>query len=134
MASLEYFAGFFDGEGSCGIYRVRNKPQIPVFRVSLCNNDPRPLQEAHVQFGGTVRPRLRTQRGKTTCNYEWYIYGKNADVFLKSIRPFTVIKSEQIDKFLSARLMLVGSGNRRTAESDRAIREAETILKTLKRC
>lgn len=132
MALLEYFAGFFDGEGSCGIYDSAKRKQT-VFRVSLCNNDPRPLAEAKSRFGGVVRSRFRRQRNETKNNYEWYIYGKNAERFLQAIRPFVLVKGEQIDVFLTARKLLCGSGNRMSDDAKLAIQEAEVLLKQMKR-
>lgn len=130
--ALEYFAGFFDGEGSCGIYdAVANKRAT--FRVSLCNNDPRPLLKAKELFGGLIRSRFRRYKAEIKNNFEWYVFGKNAEAFLIAIRPFVLVKGEQIDVFLAARQTLCGSGNRMSPEATQAIQEAELLLKRLKR-
>ena len=128
-----YFAGFFDGEGSCGIYDTSIDKKQAQFRVSLCQNDPRPLYEVQSIFGGSIRPRRRYVNNKLSINYEWYIYGSKAERFLFCIRPFTIVKSEQIDIFLAARKCLCGKGNRKATQNSAGLIEAERVLKALKR-
>lgn len=129
-----YFAGFFDGEGSCGLYDTGDLGKQPQFRVSLCNTDPRPLQTVKTLFGGAIRARLphKGHLGKK-INYEWYVYGKNSETFLIAIRQFTIIKSEQIDVFLTARKYLVGKGNRKAMHNTDRLIKAEQKLKALKK-
>lgn len=129
--SYPYFAGLFDGEGSCGIYTSgKDKPE---FRVSICNNDPRPLHMAVEAFGGSLRRRDRPYRGRISCNWEWYSYGANAGRFLTAIRPYTVIKSDQIDVFIATKRAMPGKGHRMSAHGKVALVEAEALLKRLKR-
>lgn len=130
--SCIYFAGFFDGEGSCGIYDAKKRKQTQ-FRVSLCQNDPRPLTQAHVKWGGSVRARRRPYKGRVVVNYEWYIYGAKAERFLQDILPFTCVKTAQIEVFLKARTIVGKQGHRITTQASSAVKEAEDILKGLKK-
>jgi hypothetical protein len=131
-----YFAGFFDGEGSVGIYHVQNTIQT-CFRVSLCNNIATPLQKAEAFFGGRLRPRYREYRGRPTCNWEWYVWGNNAVNFLETIYPFLSVKTEQVDVFLRAYKFCPPRGNHKgdplVEENRQTLREAEMVLKDLKR-
>lgn len=126
-----YFAGFFDGEGSCGIYTYKGKKTQ--FRVSLCNNDPRPLHRVVEMFGGYLRPRFRKYKDGISNNWEWYIDGTKAEKFLRAIRPHTIIKGEQIDVFLTARTFLCGKGRNKALRNDDGIASAAVTLKLLKR-
>ena len=128
-----YFAGLFDGEGSCGIYSIGKRQSE--FRISITNCDPRPLQVVLTLFGGRVRRREpQPNRASKRPVYEWYNCGFKSEAFLICIRPYTIIKSEQIDVYLSARTFLAGKGNKRTMRNDVGILQAEHTLKALKRC
>ena len=132
---LAYFAGLFDGEGSVGIYDTKliaQKGGQAQFRVCICNNDPRPLDRVKTLFGGRVRPRLRTYRGRLTNNWEWCIHGHNADRFLVAVLPYLIIKRDQAEVYLSARRHLVGQGRIKTPTYAEALVTAELFLKKLK--
>lgn len=130
---LAYFAGFFDGEGTVGLYNTKHM-KTPLFRVCLCNNVKAPLELALNLFGGRIRSRFRMHASGLHNNWEWYIDGPKADHFLRSIRPYTIVKSNQIDVYLDARSKLPGSGSgTRTQAQWEALIEAEAILKSLKR-
>ena len=131
-ATLAYFAGFFDGEGSVGLYDTRHRKQ-PQFRVSLCNNIVTPLELVKELFGGSIRKRVRPYKTKVSINFEWYVHGHNAEEFLEAIRPYLMVKAKQVDVFLGARLELNGSGGGPLSEAQwEALAEAECILKSLK--
>jgi len=128
-----YFAGLFDGEGSCGIYSVGKRQSE--FRISITNCDPRPLQAVLTLFGGRVRRReAQPNRASKRPIYEWYRHGQSSEEFLICIRPYTIIKSEQIDVYLTARTFLVGKGNKKAMRNDVGLLQAEHTLKALKRC
>src|SRR3989304_1851117 len=100
---IAYFAGFFDGEGSVGIYYT-HRIKGPSCRISLCNNDPRPLQKALELFGGKIRPRFRKFRADKCGirnNWEWYAWGKQAEKFLLAVLPHLLIKKNQAEIYLT---------------------------------
>src|SRR5215468_12516086 len=91
-----YFAGFFDGEGSLGIYHKK-------YVVTLINTDVRPLRKAKDIWGGAIFSRTRTSYCRNAQDqWRWEIYGHSSIQFLRDIRPFVVIKGEQIDCYLEA--------------------------------
>ena len=102
--SLPWLAGFFDGEGSVGVY-ARNTDRSKLFRyyvlvVSLAQSGPRGqkvLQYCQEKYGGTV---YQQKSAKTqTINkimWKWNISADKAVVFLDDILPYTFIKTQQI--------------------------------------
>lgn len=97
MISLEYIAGFFDGEGSVGVYRASrpNGRTNHYLRVQLCQNVS-PLSEALFdelveRFNGSVS----RQKTRTGVKMNWQISSENAVAFLQAIEPFLILKRPQ---------------------------------------
>jgi len=114
MLSLQYVAGFFDGEGNISL-GGSNKKAIRknslgrtriidhimwVRRVSIANTKLTILQQIQKQFGGTIykhghKPSLDWEQG-----WRWNVHGGQSTRFLKKILPYLVIKRPQADVFL----------------------------------
>lgn len=94
MISLEYIAGFFDGEGSVGVYKngrgtFHLRTQITQ-NVTRCS---RPLFEAlQVQFGGNLSDHQSLTKNRY---FNWQLNGTGAAKFLKEILPHLRLKTEQ---------------------------------------
>jgi hypothetical protein len=91
-----WIAGFFDGEGSV----MLSKTEAGIIcKVSVSQKRPAPLQWLHTVFGGSLRHFARkTPNGLDSEAGEWALHGLTGPkVFLKVIRPFTRVKSEEID-------------------------------------
>lgn len=125
---LAYFAGFFDGEGSVAIYRKK-------YVVSLTNTDVRPLLRANAIWGGFIsKQTIATRPGAVQDIWRWQIYGHNSRGFLVGIRPFVVIKAEQIDGYLAVLDVLpILRGQRRSSAAAAVIEMQSTRLRLLKR-
>ena len=126
---LIYLAGFFDGEGSVGMYEGGRNV------ASLTNTDIRPLIMARDLFGGylTMQP-IRSRPGAVQDLFRWQIYGHSARPFLEAIRPFVMLKGEQIDVYLDALAHVpVGRGTRRKPGDTEALGVAASRLRSLKR-
>lgn len=103
-----YAAGFFDGEGCIGISmqigatsRGKRYPDVRRFYlfVSLSQNDPAPINWLMEKFGGSARF-VRGKKSYKEGYYErwnWAITTKQALSFLRTIRPFLIVKAEQAD-------------------------------------
>lgn len=96
MISLEYIAGFFDGEGSIGIYK--NGRGLYHLRTQLtqnANSDTTPIIEAlRAQYGGNVcRLEKKSNRPKTI--YNWQLNGHGALRFLRELEPHLIVKKRQ---------------------------------------
>lgn len=98
MLSLEYIAGFFDGEGSIGIYSNSGRKESVGWnlRTQLVQNvSPESeaiLDELVQRYGGNVTYR---DRGRRCAN--WQCGGQNALHFLSEILPHLVLKREQAE-------------------------------------
>lgn len=121
-----YFAGFFDGEGSVAIYPRK-------YVVSLTNTDIRPLLLAESLWGGSIATQREDELGVQTI-YRWQIYGHSARAFLEEIRPFVMVKGEQIDWYLEALAFVpVGRGQRYQGDAKVEIDRRAAQLRLLKR-
>lgn len=82
---LHWMAGFFDGEGSISIARMkRGHGHRYRLYVDVCQTNPR-LLHLFLRFGGTVHARRETARCKRI--FAWRIGGSKACEFLKMIMP-----------------------------------------------
>lgn len=97
--SIQYIAGFFDGEGSINIYHIkpnkwRRKNEGYEFSVYIHNTDKKIIDLFQGQFGGYVNVRKRkTEKWKD--GYDWKLSSVQAKNFLKRIYPFLLIKKER---------------------------------------
>ena len=87
--SIEYAAGFFDGEGSITI-EVPNRKSTPSWRLSVrvSQNTAKPLLALQERWGGSVS-RVRTRKG-----YQWQISCRKAAAFLRDILPHLLVKED----------------------------------------
>lgn len=92
-----YLAGFFDGEGTLGIYG--STPRVYQLQVSIRQNESpeaaRLLVWLQERYGGSV-----TRADKEYCanpQMAWSIRGTRAVPFLRDIRPHLGLKAEQVD-------------------------------------
>lgn len=103
MASLEYLAGFIDGEGSIQISRNKvhfSGKRIYSLRLSVHQIDRRPLDELNVRWPGSLR--LHSNRPTNARPiWEYVVTGSTAADVITSIRPFLVSKGEQADLALA---------------------------------
>lgn len=94
--SLAYIAGFFDGEGSIGIYR--NGAGTFYLRVQLTQNinpeSTQVLDEFSRRFGGKLNL-MRSSLYRHNAAYNWQINGKRAEAFLRRITPWLILKAAQ---------------------------------------
>lgn len=91
-----WMAGFYEGEGSIS-NDISNNCRL---RLSISQNDPRPLFEAQKKWGGSVRKRTRvTLKGKVCHGHEWRISHNETIKFIDDIRPYMRIpyKIQQIE-------------------------------------
>jgi hypothetical protein len=103
--SIAYAAGLLDGEGCIAVYEYPTKLgfQQVRFDVQISNTDTRPLIWMRDTFGGSLSRRGGIKRANCRECYYWHIMNAKAAEFLKMVRPFCKIKSEQIDAALEFR-------------------------------
>ena len=104
----EWAAGFFDGEGCVSVSRRKRGSFIEHFiSVQVGQNDERPLVALREKYGGS-QCFSKTPSG---C-YRWRIHGKEAEVFLTDILPYSLCKREQIRIVLEIRKLIGKPGSR----------------------
>lgn len=96
MLSIEYIAGFFDGEGSVNVGRVGKTWNHFVLNVQVTNNKPAVLDEIHSRWGGSLGLyRRKGPNNNSSPTWMWNITAKNATQFLEELTPHLVLKKEQ---------------------------------------
>lgn len=101
---LAWAAGFFDGEGCVRIQKESVQRRLNLhylLQVIVVNTDPAPLDALSEWFGGNVHRRDRTDGHKTL--WWWELGSAAAERFLRAIRPYSIVKCEQIDLALEFR-------------------------------
>jgi hypothetical protein len=99
--SLPYLAGFFDGEGSIGIY-MNGQRQGLTLRVRLTQTvSPQStmmLTAIRDRWGGSLCPFNRSLRRNA---WNWQVSAAHGHAFLCDIRPWLLLKAEQADVVLN---------------------------------
>lgn len=97
--NLHWLGGFFDGEGSIGIYpRNLNKKKTVryyVLVVSLAQSGVTGeyvLKNLQQKYGGSVYSQIKP---KHKVMWKWNISAKKAALFLRDIEPVLIIKRSQ---------------------------------------
>jgi len=94
MLSVEYMAGFFDGEGTVAV-TTRGREKGVYLRISISNTNQQILHLIKACFGGYLStPRKKRENWKPSC--EWINSGKSAAEFLKLIQPYVILKKGQV--------------------------------------
>ena len=103
MASLDYLAGFFDGEGCVSIIRSmpwqhveRGWPPTYVLRVSVAGTRREIHDEFQLRFGGGVYSHPPRSL-KHSQQWDWVVMCGKARDFLTAIRPLLIIKRYDAD-------------------------------------
>lgn len=94
--TLQYIAGFFDGEGSIGIYYRQKTKDGFHLRTQLTNNKNKDAQRLMSylidRFGGNLSEQV-TLSGN--IKYNWQLNSDKAVYFLKKIAPYLIFKKDQ---------------------------------------
>jgi len=106
--SDQWAAGFFDGEGSVSLLRRKRGGFIEhMLAVAVGQNDQRPLLALKAAYGGS-QCNSKTPSG---C-WRWRLHGAEAEAFLRRIRPYSIVKADQIDLALELRALVGKPGQR----------------------
>ena len=94
--SLQYLAGFTDGEGCIQIMR-RHKERREDYglRITITNTNLTILQYYLENFGGKIHENKKQLERNWALSYEWYLDGANAAQAIKCLLPFLIIKQKQ---------------------------------------
>lgn len=100
MVTLEYIAGFFDGEGFISIQKASNRTHSGSrywLIASVTNIHQGVLNEIQKVIGGKVLFYKNNYTKHNGCGFHYKItlYSKQAYDFLQSILPYLIVKQEQ---------------------------------------
>lgn len=101
LPPLPYVAGFFDGEGSIGIY-LNGQRWSRTLRVQVTQTvTPQStalLMAMRDRWGGSLCPFNRRLRRPA---WNWQVSANNGYIFLCDVRPWLLLKAEQADLVLA---------------------------------
>jgi hypothetical protein len=94
--SKQYIAGFFDGEGSIGIYGRKNRYNGACLRTQLTQNKTQEslyiLSNLKEVYGGNISEQKTLSGG---IKYNWQLNPKGVKTFLEDIEPYLICKKPQ---------------------------------------
>lgn len=107
-----YFAGFFDGEGSIGIYAYQRENngggRFGALSITIGQVDHRPLALMQDRYGGSFHSHTRS-RGRPMTYLK--LTGQKAASMLADLLPFLVVKRRQAELAIHFQsLMRAGKG------------------------
>jgi hypothetical protein len=125
-----WMAGFFDGEGSIGLYRKLKdgKFYAVTVRITIAQTDCTELEHFFAAFGGALVLINRPDRGtvRHTQYWSWTCDAiQNANVFLQTIRPWLRSKKDEADVLLE----FVDNRHSYTLEQKGALIDKMALLK-----
>ena len=91
--SLQYLAGFFDGEGCITSEKKKRGRRVPTLRINVFQKYPEVLKEFKRRFGGQIREAGKGQR--VGHGFRWYAATVKAYYTLHALLPFLHVKSKQ---------------------------------------
>lgn len=108
VATLAYAAGLFDGEGSISIvcpkqpgYTRGVGHRLMVRLVSVDRVLPEWMND---HFGGALIDNRRQKLvGRSRPSFSWQINSYHAEIFLRAVRPYLLLKAERADVALDFR-------------------------------
>jgi hypothetical protein len=101
-----YFAGFFDADGNVGI-RPGTGSSLYLLSVVVTQADANVLMAFRERFGGSVKgPYSRGETHRPT--YHWCADARIAEVMLRVVAPFLIVKAERVALALEFRELFKG--------------------------
>ena len=98
MKSLEYLAGYFDGEG-CVTFKFSKKGRCPAINIQVASADKEVLEKFSQRFGGKVLPMTYLLK-KTNLSdmFKWRLSdAKLIFDFARQLLPHVIVKHRQLE-------------------------------------
>lgn len=99
---VAYAAGFFDGEGHIRIQRHSKRGSF-MLQISAVQATLTPLPLFAELFGGTVHKRIMQYRGTPRAQYTWQASSKSAEMALRAMLPYLLVKLDEAQLALEFR-------------------------------
>ena len=130
---LNYFAGFFDGEGCIMISSRKKGRPYHTLDVAVTLTRRSVLEDFQVAFGGRVYSATR-EKTYYKPKWQWIIGGDNAMKFLEQIKPFLRLKRQEAELGIEFQKAKESYHSSLFREARRAIEEAQYLaMKGLKK-
>jgi len=136
--SIQYIAGFFDGEG--GVYVTQKTDKrfgkgilVRNIRCQVTNGDIKVLKMIQQKYGGVIREKQREEGWKPVFYLE-IASQKDILKFLQDIEPYLIVKKEQVKlaiQYLKSRLL--HQHKRYTNEEIKIVEKIRNLTKRGKR-
>lgn len=131
---LSYFAGFFDGEGSVGIYASgQHDCGKPRYRLTVSVgqsgfNVPKILKLFEATFGGSINEG-KSGMANGQRAWQWRVSAVTANEFLLAILPYVVVKRKQVELALEFQRLIFEATSlpRRGQSAINGVRKMELI-------
>lgn len=102
-AELAYCAGFFDGEGCCGIKaRKGGKTLLHSAYVTVSQVRPEVLHWMRAHFGGAIHLKAAPKSGIGNAIWTWQTSNKLALNFLRTVLPHLRVKKGEAELVIAA--------------------------------
>lgn len=111
-----WLAGFFDGEGSVGIYYRKPREHSPngeyFLRCQITQNNEPCIRWIANLTGGNIHFQPKSDKPTTSFGEAYVVYWshRRAEIFLKSIAPYCILKSDEIEIAFQFMNMKVSNG------------------------
>ena len=129
---LCYLAGFFDGEGSIGLYwNKAQKIYVPIIQVS--NTNKTIIKELQDKFGGYVNSRQRKASYKLIWDWNIRDGKKRIPYFIETMTPYLRQKKEEAKTLMEFCNTLTKGGKTITPKLQAYRKKLAEELKSLKR-
>lgn len=115
MTSLEYIAGFFDGEGFISIQKASHRSHSGSrywLIAAISNTNKYVLDEIQKVVGGNVMMYKHKFRDGIGYHYRLTFYSRKAYEFIKLIQPYLKVKREEADTAIAYQESLRPYGSR----------------------
>ncbi len=139
VAVLAYAAGVFDGEG-CVLVRLNKKKGQEVAKyhqiaVSVVSTDTKLTDWFQGHFGGKISANHKENAQRNYKDaWKWGLMSRQAEAFLKCVRPYLLVKGPQADVALELQSLMGLGGATVVTETMFGQRESLRLrMKTLNR-
>ncbi len=101
MENIAYVAGLFDGEGCVRIAKNKTRKNACYqLYVSINMTDPRAIKKVSETFGGKIYLSRKASKPTHRTLYSWVVCSQAAATFLRTIRSFLIVKTEEVNMAL----------------------------------
>lgn len=104
---LQYAAGLFDGKGHVSIFKktLASKPNHVGYYLNagITMSHYPTVKAFYDKFGGSLNNHIPPIKPNHRQQFHWSIGDRKAATFLRAIRPYSVIKADEIDLALALR-------------------------------